>query len=132
MLSGGHVSGWQVRGTMTAPSTHGICSIDLDRSPGRDDWLTVALGAERLVPVRTDFEPEDGPLAVVIPLGPPPSDAALSLLARLIAEGALESPDRGWTDVPTRQWAVTAWGRIIAAVTGLREDAATGLRRRPR
>jgi hypothetical protein len=104
---------------MTLP-THGILAIDLDRDPGPDDWLAVALGSQRLVPVRTARGAGGRRLAVVVRADPPPSNDALLLLARLAATGALRPVDPERTPPPDRRWSEEVAARILAAVADAR------------
>jgi hypothetical protein len=99
---------------MTRPA-HGIRAIDLDRSPGPDDWLTIAVGTERLLPVRTDVTPRGDRLGMVVFLDPPPSDDALFLLTRLLVDGTFSSINRQWVDSPSRRWAAQAAARVITS-----------------
>jgi hypothetical protein len=95
----------------------GIHAVDLNRHPGPEDWLVLAVGNDRLVPVRTYGSVTRERLAVVVHTDPPPSQDALAVLAQLVAEGGILHPgadDR--VEAPGVQWATEALARIQAAV----------------
>jgi hypothetical protein len=95
---------------------HGIRAIDLDRRPGPDDWLVIAIGGERLVPVRTDPSVSKGRLAVVVHTDPLPSEDALTVLARLVSEGAGHPNAGAHSRIACTRWVYEAAIRILAAV----------------
>src|SRR4051812_23999558 len=63
----------------------GIIDVGLGRRPGADDWLVLALGDDRLVPVRTHPSVLPERLGLVVYADRPPSNRALVLLARVAA-----------------------------------------------
>jgi hypothetical protein len=109
-----------VGGSTVPLQLHGIRAIDLDRHPGPDDWLVIAIGNDRLVPVRTDPAVSTERLAVVVYTDPPPNEDALTVLAQLVSA---DHPASGKPSGPAcTRWASEAAARLLAAV-----DATAGL-----
>ena len=95
---------------------HGIYAIDRQRGPGSDDWLVLAIGEGRLVPVRTDPRVGKDRFAVVVHADPPPSEDALTLLAQLVSDGGVTPTLGSRAGTPCTRWAVEAAARLIEAV----------------
>jgi hypothetical protein len=95
---------------------HGIRAIALDRGPGPDDWLVIALGSDRLVPVETDPSVRKARLAVVVHTQPPPSHDALTMLVRLVSDGAPSSFSGTRGERSSVQWARAVATGILAAI----------------
>ena len=90
--------------------TDGIVGVDLDRRPGPDDWLVLALGHSRLIPIRTQPAVIRGRLGIVVYADVPPSNRALALLTQLasgdtiaLAAPEIEAENRRWVLEP-RLW----------------------------
>ena len=96
---------------------HGIHAVDLHRHPGPEDWLVLADGVDRLIPIRTYRSVSRDRLAVVVHTDPPPNQDALAVLARLVAQGGSLNPALGdHVDASSVRWATEAVARILAAV----------------
>jgi hypothetical protein len=95
---------------------HGIHAIDLDRPPGSEDWLVIAIEGERLVPVRTDPALGKGRLAVVVHTDPPPSEDALTALAGLVSDATGQPTSSQYRATVCARWACEAATRVLAAV----------------
>ena len=96
--------------------TERIIGVELDRQPGPDDWLVLALGHSRLVPIRTHPALVAERLGLVVYAEVPPSHRALILLAQLAAGDAALLDPAGDT-AENRQWALATASRVAAALT---------------
>ena len=96
--------------------TERIIGVELDRQPGPDDWLVLALGHSRLVPIRPHPSLVTARLGLVVYADVPPSHHALILLAQLAAgDAAVLDPARDTAE--NRQWALATASRVAAALT---------------
>jgi len=98
-----------------APWADGIIDVGLGRRPGPDDWLVLALGDDRLVPVRTHPSVLPERLGLVVYADRPPSNRALVLLAQVAAGdvAGLSDTDASRDDVG---WVLDAVVRVAAAL----------------
>jgi hypothetical protein len=96
---------------------HGIRAIDLDRGPGPDDWLVIAIGSDRLVPVRAGPVLHKGRLGVVVHTAPPPDDEALAVLARLVEDKAAHRASEAYGRGAGTRWAWAVAARLDAAIS---------------
>lgn len=102
---------------MTPLQLHGIHAVDLNRHPGPEDWLVLAVGDDRFVPIRMYRSVTGERLGVVVHTEPPPSQDALAVLARLVAEGGTVYPGvDDHAEASSVRWATEAVARILSAV----------------
>ena len=103
---------------MASLPPRGSWTLDLDRVPGPEDWLVVAIGSERLVPVRGCRRDGEDRLGIVVYLVEPPSEEAITLLVRLLADVSHGSAAISGVDAASGEWARSAAARIRAAIGG--------------
>jgi hypothetical protein len=100
--------------SMVGLRQHGIRAVDLDRGPGAEDGPVLAVGPDRLDPIRTDPDVSNDRLVVVAHAGPPPSEDALTVLAGLVSATAITPT----STAASHRWAREAVDRILVAVAG--------------